>query len=73
MSRLGRAGELTPVWVPDETHDPMRDLVRTRESAAVDQRHKRQLVSAFVLPHGQVYQRTRSWTMRYRLMPVSGT
>ncbi len=29
--RLLRAGELTPVWVPDETHEAMRDLVRARE------------------------------------------
>ena len=44
----------------------MRDLVRARESAAEDQRHKRQLVSAFVLRHGRTYQRTKPWTMRYR-------
>ena len=66
LARLLRAGELTPVWVPDETHEAMRDLVRARESAAEDQRHKRQLVSAFVLRHGRTYQRTKPWTMRYR-------
>ena len=49
LARLLRAGELTPIWVPDETHEAMRDLVRARESAAEDQRHKRQLVSAFIL------------------------
>lgn len=43
----------------------MRDLVRARESAAGDQRHKRQLVSAAVLRHGRVNQRSRPWTMRY--------
>ena len=66
LARLLRAGELTPVWVPDETYEAMRDLVRARESAAEDQRHKRQLVSAFVLRHGRTYQRTKPWTMRYR-------
>lgn len=66
LARLLRAGELTPVWVPDETHEAMRDLVRARESAAEDQRHKRQLISAFVLRHGRTYQRTKPWTMRYR-------
>lgn len=66
LARLLRAGELTPVWVPDETHEAMRDLVRARESAAEDQRHKRQLVSAFVLRHGRTYQRTKPWTIRYR-------
>ena len=66
LARLLRAGELTPIWVPDETHEAMRDLVRARESAAEDQRHKRQLVSAFRLRHGRVYHRTKPWTMRYR-------
>ncbi|PXW67365.1 transposase [Loktanella sp. PT4BL] len=66
LARLFRAGELTPIWVPDETHEAMRDLVRARESAAEDQRHKRQLVSAFMLRHGRVYHRTKPWTMRYR-------
>ena len=66
LARLFRAGELTPIWVPDETHEAMRDLVRARESAAEDQRHKRQLVSAFLLRQGRVYHRTKPWTMRYR-------
>jgi transposase len=66
LARLLRAGELTPIWVPDETHEAMRDLVRARDSAAEDQRHKRQLVSAFMLRHGRIYHRTKPWTMRYR-------
>lgn len=55
LARLFRAGELTSVWVQDEVHEAMRDLVRTRESAASDQRHKRQQISAFLLRHGRVY------------------
>ncbi len=31
LARLHRAGELTAVWVPDETHEAIRDLVRARE------------------------------------------
>ena len=30
LARLHRAGELTPVWVPDAAHEAMRDLVRAR-------------------------------------------
>ena len=30
LARLHRAGELTPVWVPDPEHEAMRDLVRAR-------------------------------------------
>ena len=32
LARLHRAGELTPVWVPDSAHEAMRDLVRARLS-----------------------------------------
>ena len=38
LARLLRAGELTAVWVPDEGHEAMRDLVRAR-AAAVDTRN----------------------------------
>ena len=55
LARLLRAGELTPIWVPDETHEEMRDLVRARESAAEGLRHKRQLVSALMMRHGRIY------------------
>src|SRR5215212_44404 len=33
LARLLRAGELAAVWVPDEGHEAMRDLVRAREAA----------------------------------------
>ena len=33
LARLLRAGELTAVWVPDEGHEAMRDLVRARAAA----------------------------------------
>src|SRR5918993_5351674 len=33
LARLHRAGELTAVWVPDPTHEAMRDLVRARTAA----------------------------------------
>jgi transposase len=30
LARLHRAGELTPVWVPDADHEGMRDLMGLR-------------------------------------------
>jgi transposase len=33
LARLHRAGELTPVWVPDPAHEAVRDLVRARQAA----------------------------------------
>ena len=66
MARLLRAGELTVVWVPDETHEAMRDLVRTRAMAVEDYRRKRQHVSAFLLRHGRSYDGKTSWCGRHR-------
>ncbi|MEQ5789303.1 IS110 family transposase [Erythrobacter sp. NFXS35] len=65
LAKLLRAGELTPVWVPDEGHEAMRDLVRARSAAVRAQRVHRQQVSAFMLKHGRVYPRKKSWSMRY--------
>ena len=33
LARCYRAGDLTPVWVPDAAHEALRDLVRAREAA----------------------------------------
>lgn len=33
LAKLLRAGELTTVWVPDEGHEAMRDLVPARDAA----------------------------------------
>ncbi len=33
LAKLHRAGELTPVWVPDQAHEAIRDLVRARQAA----------------------------------------
>ena len=37
LARSYRAGDLTPVWVPDAAHEALRDLVRAREAAKKDQ------------------------------------
>ncbi|SDK65651.1 Transposase [Mesorhizobium muleiense] len=65
LARLLRAGELTAVWVPDEGHEAMRDLVRARAAAVETLRVHRQHVSAFMLKHGRIFPRKKGWTMRY--------
>ena len=59
LARLLRAGELTAVWVPDATHEAVRDLVRTRAMAVEDYCRKRQHLSAFLLRLGRSYKATR--------------
>jgi transposase len=68
LARLLRAGELTPIWVPDEEHEALRDLVRAREVARDDLARHRQRVKKFLLrqdvrcPKG-----IRAWTKRYEM------
>jgi transposase len=55
LATLHRAGELTPVWVPDATHEAMRDLVRARAAAARASTTTRQQLRAFLLRHQRVH------------------
>ena len=66
LARLLRAGELTAVWVPDETHEAIRDLVRTRALAVEDERRKRQYVTSFLLRHGHCFDRKASWRGKHK-------
>jgi transposase len=52
LARCYRAGELTPVWVPDPAHEALRDLVRAREAAKKDQLRARNRLSKFLLRAG---------------------
>lgn len=62
LARLHRAGELTRVWVPDEAHEAIRDLVRAREAAQLGLRRARQQLQSFLLRHGRIYTGRTPWT-----------
>lgn len=62
LARLHRAGELTAVWVPDEAHEAVRDLVRARESANNALKIARQQLQSFLLRHGRIYTGRSPWT-----------
>jgi len=66
LARLHRAGELTGLWVPDAVHEAVRDLVRAREAAADDLRHKRQRLLSFLLRDGRVFSGAGHWTLAHR-------
>lgn len=53
LARCFRAGELTKVWVPDQDHEALRDLVRAREAAKKDQLRARHRMSKFLLRAGR--------------------
>jgi len=65
LARLLRAGELTSVWVPDEIHEAMRDVVRARQACSNDRRRARQRVQSFLLKHHLSYS-GKAWTVRHR-------
>ncbi len=65
LAQLLRAGQLTEVWVPDEAHEAMRDLVRMRAQATKDQRKTRQQLLSFLLRHGRTFPGAH-WTKAHR-------
>jgi transposase len=66
LAKLHRAGELTAVWVPDDAHEAMRDLVRARATSRQVLTKARQHLQGFLLRHGRVYSGTKGWTRMYR-------
>jgi transposase len=66
LARCHRSGELTPVWVPDEAHEALRDLVRAREAAKQDQTRARNRLTKFLLRRGyRTPQGMTAWTVRH--------
>lgn len=61
-----RAGELTPVWVPDPAHEALRDLVRAREAGRRDQLRARHRLGKFLLRQGRrAPEGVRAWSQRH--------
>lgn len=66
LCRLDRAGELTPVWVPDQEQEAMRDLTRAREDMKDVERRTKQRLNAFLLRYGRIYTDGKSrWTQAH--------
>ncbi len=61
-----RSRLLTPVWVPDEHQEAMRDLVRLRDDMKRQLQVARQQLNAFVLRHGHSWPKKKSrWTQAH--------
>jgi transposase len=66
LARSYRSGDLTPVWIPDEGSEALRDLVRARETAKQDQLRARHRLGKFLLRTGQrPAQGMKAWTRAY--------
>jgi transposase len=67
LARLLRNGDLTPVWVPDERQEALRDLLRARQDACADLLRKRNQLSKFLLRLGLTPpEKTKAWSAKYQ-------
>jgi len=66
LARLWRAGELVPIWTPDEEQEAMRDLIRARKQAVDAVKIAKQQLLSFLLRHGLRYESGKYWTQRHR-------
>jgi transposase len=66
LARLLRSGDLVPVWVPDEEHEALRDLVRTRADAKADVLRAKHRLSKFLLRRGlSPAPDVKAWTCKH--------
>jgi transposase len=62
LAQCARAGDLTPIVIPQEPDEAIRDLSRAREDAVRARLKARQQLKAMLLRHGQRYTGKSSWT-----------
>jgi transposase len=65
LVRLFRAGELTPIHVPDEAEEAVRDLLRCRDDVRRDVLRWRHRVLKLLARHGRVYHGGRNWSQTH--------
>jgi transposase len=62
LAHFARGGDLTPVMIPQEPDEAIRDLSRAREDAVRARLKARQQLKAMLLRHGRRYTGRSSWT-----------
>lgn len=62
LAEQSLAGALTPVYIPGEADEAMRDLCRAREDAVRARLKARQRLQAMLLRHGLSYRGKTAWT-----------
>ena len=66
LARLLRSGDLTAVWVPDQEHEALRNLVRARAAAKADQLRAKHRLGKFLLCQGaQPPVGVHNWSKRH--------
>lgn len=67
LARELRAGNLTPIAIPEPADEAIRDLSRAREDAVAARSRVRLQMKAMLLRHGRDYVRFRSWSQAHEL------
>lgn len=65
LARLHRAGELTPVRIPSEAEERVRDVVRCRETFRRESLKSRHYILKFLARRGFVYREGENWTHKH--------
>ncbi len=65
LAHFARAGDLSPVMVPDESDEAIRDLSRAREDTLRARMVARHQLKALLLRHGRHYVGKSSWTLAH--------
>lgn len=65
LARLFRAGELTPIHVPTEQEEAVRDLLRCREDLSEQLTAQRHWLLKFVMRHGRMWRESKNWTQKH--------
>jgi transposase len=65
LAELYRVGQLTPVRIPTEAEEAIRDLCRTRSDLVTDRTRARHRLVKFLLRHNVVFREGSHWTMRH--------
>jgi transposase len=66
LASFARSAELTPVLIPDERDEAMRDLARAREDAVRARLKARQQLKAMLLRHGHHYSGRTFWSAAHQ-------
>lgn len=66
LARLHRAGELTPIHVPDAVDESIRDLTRARSDAVHDLTRAKQRLKSFLLRQGYHYKGKANWSPEHQ-------
>lgn len=72
LARLYRAEELTLIVIPQQEQESLRDLIRAREDALIDQQRARHRLTRFLMRRGLKYRTTKYWTLAH-LQWIKGT